>query len=74
LLDAGLARVAGFPEFHYERGRLYARLGCEADARRDFEACLRPAARDYLAATREGITDALPREALAELDRLKLRT
>jgi glycosyltransferase involved in cell wall biosynthesis/predicted Zn-dependent protease len=66
-LDDGLAQVPGFPEFHYERGRLRAAMGDRAGARADMEACLRPLTRAYLSAMREGIQTTLPRAALAEL-------
>jgi glycosyltransferase involved in cell wall biosynthesis len=67
LLTRGLAEVPGYPEFLFERGRLRAQAGDIEGARADFEACMAPPTRVYLGYCRVGITDALPRRALAEL-------
>lgn len=67
LLDRALARVPGFPEFHYERGRARAACGDTAGARADFERCLSPT-RAYAAPIRGGVQDAWPRRELALLD------
>jgi tetratricopeptide (TPR) repeat protein len=67
LLDQALQRVPGFPDFHYQRGRLLMAAGHAAAAQRDFEACLAAEGRFFLAPTRPGVTDRLPREALASL-------
>ena len=68
LLDRGLERIPGFPEFHYERGLLRRDRGDVAGARADFTACLQPSSRYYTASIRPGIRDELPAAALAELD------
>jgi glycosyltransferase involved in cell wall biosynthesis/predicted Zn-dependent protease len=67
LLDQALRRVPGFPDFHYQRGRLLMAAGRATEARRDFEACLAAEGRFFIAPTRPGVTDRLPREALAAL-------
>ncbi|MFN3432561.1 MAG: glycosyltransferase, partial [Candidatus Sericytochromatia bacterium] len=66
-LTEGLARLPGFPGFLYERGRLRAHLGDGVGARADFEACLAADGRSFPVAMRAGLTDAMPRRALAGL-------
>ncbi|MFN3429379.1 MAG: glycosyltransferase, partial [Candidatus Sericytochromatia bacterium] len=67
VLSKGLARIPGFPEFSFERGRVRFRLGKVDAAEADFKACLAAHGRTFELATRPGLTDVLPRQALAEL-------
>ncbi|MDB5098550.1 MAG: hypothetical protein JWM80_2971 [Cyanobacteria bacterium RYN_339] len=67
LLDRALALEPGYPEFLYERGIARARLGDTAGATADLEACLVDAARWQALPLRPGVTDALPKAAMASL-------
>ncbi|HEY9722263.1 MAG TPA: glycosyltransferase, partial [Oscillatoriaceae cyanobacterium] len=66
LLEAGLQRKPGFPEFLFERGKLRYNRGDLRGAIADFEACL-TSTDTHEEMTQSGVTDALPREALAQI-------
>ncbi|MNS31814.1 Tetratricopeptide repeat protein [compost metagenome] len=64
VLESGLSLVPGFPEYHFERGRLRAQTGDTAGAIADFAACL---AAPRGAADREGVTGYLAHAELVAL-------
>jgi tetratricopeptide (TPR) repeat protein len=68
ILDIGLARLNGFPDFLFERGNVRYRRGLVKEAIADFKACLLPPPANYTVSFRPGVTDQLPRLALDQIE------